>query len=79
MPSPRLVDGKGKSVTVPFNDSITVAVYGKQGELAKWVLPTVNSMLKATKLVNEPVIEVVVDPDGLLLNRVEETKRKRIN
>ena len=71
-------DGKGKSITVPFNDSVTVAVYGKQNELARWILPVVNGRVQAVRQVNAPVVDVVLDPDGLLLNRVEETKRKRI-
>jgi ABC-2 type transport system permease protein len=71
-------DGKGKSVRVPFNDVVAVAVYFADGKEQQLAIKADKGIIKTSVVVLQQPEKVVIDPEGILLNRLEETKSKQV-
>lgn len=72
-------DGRGKSVSVPFQEPIDVAVYFDKDKYKTVLLKPNASKIDTTLLFQQKPVKVVLDPDGRFLNRSEEKKEKRVD
>jgi hypothetical protein len=71
-------DGKGKDTLLAFTESINATVYFSNDKFETVALKPVQNKLDATLTYKQKPVRVVLDADGLFLNRSEETKEKKL-